>query len=107
MNYKDYVKLTKPTARKLYNLGCTIKLIPCRVSSYVVTRVPSDYDWIVPVEISILNCKYESNKFDRTVNEYQFYNCNAELGYYPHYYVSQEDYNNYLMCNLMCNNVES
>ena len=92
MNYK---KVNKPIARKMYNKGYTIKLLPCKVSDSVVTGVPHDFDWIKPVEISEKTCTHDANKFDRSVNDFEYYNCNSEMGYYSHYYVSEEDYNKY------------
>ena len=45
-----------------------------------------------------LGCKDSEetkNAFDRPVNSYRYYNCqNAELGYYPHYYIEESVYNN-------------
>ena len=92
MNYK---RINKPTARRMFRKGYSIQLLPCKVSDSVLTKVPHDYDWIKPIEISLDTCKHETNHFDRTVNEFEYYNCNAELGYYAHYYVSEEDYKKY------------
>ena len=92
MNYK---RINKPTARKMFNRGYTLYLLPCKVSDSVVTNTPHDYDWLRPLEISLPTSNHEANQFDRTVNEFEYYNCNAELGYYAHYYVSEEDYIKY------------
>lgn len=94
---ENYKRVNKPTARKMYNKGCNILLLPCKVSDSVITGVPHDFDWIKPVEISKNTCdtSIDINKFDRTINEFEYYNCNAELGYYAHYFVSEEDYNKY------------
>lgn len=96
----SYKRVNKATARKMYNHGCNILLLPCKVSDSVVTGVPHDFDWIKPIEISFLN---NLNSFDGEVNSFEFYNCNSELGYYSHYFVSEEDYNSYYMCKMMCN----
>ena len=85
----------KGTARKLYRNGITIHLIPCKVRL--------NNEWVKPVSISILDKDVGLDTFDHRVNNYTHYNCNAELGYYPHYYISEEDYNKHLMCELMCN----
>ena len=90
--YKHYEKVNKPIARKMYDRGYEILLLPCKVSSSVLTRTPHDYDWILPVTINKYNCDHKVNKFNRTVLQYESYNCNAELGYYAHYYVLEEDY---------------
>lgn len=94
-----YKKVNKPTARKLYNNGITVYLLPCKVSEVALT---SKNSWVSPVEISLLTCAHSANKFDRTVNEYEYYNCNAELGYYASYYVTEEDLASHEMCGIMC-----
>lgn len=99
---ESYKRITKPNARKMYNSGITIRLLPCKVGESVLTGVPNDFDWIKPVEISMFTSTDEINKFDRAVANYTYYNCNADLGYYPHYFVSEEDFNKYQMCEYMC-----
>lgn len=89
MNYK---RITKPVARKMYNEGYDISLIPCCVSSRVLG---GNHLWLKPVTLNIKDCEYTENKFDRMVNDFEYYNCNAELGYYPHYFVSTDDYFKY------------
>ena len=93
-------KVNKPTARKLYNCGVTIYLLPCKVSE--VALQTGGNMWVSPVEISLLTCKHDANKFDRSVNDFEYYNCNAELGYYASYYVTEEDIASHEMCELMC-----
>ena len=95
----SYKRVIKPLARKMYNCGISVLLIPCRVNESVLTNKDSI---IQPVTISILDSDSDINRFDRAVNNFEYYNCNADLGYYSHYYVSEEDYNNYYMCQLMC-----
>ena len=88
-----YKRVTKPNARKMYRMGCDILLLPCKVNDSVVD---GSHPWVKPVIINSNGCKYDAiNKFDRSVNEYEYYNCNAELGYYAHYFVSEEDYNKF------------
>ena len=89
----SYKRVNKPTARRMFNKGYNIKLIPCKVS-YVAIYTEGN-EWFTPITICITDSKEDSNKFDRAVNEYEYYNCNAELGYYAHYYVSEEDYAKY------------
>lgn len=84
----SYKRVNKATARKLYNQGCTILLLPCNVSE---SALDGNNCWVKPVIISVDTCDEMFNKFDRTVREFQYYNCNSELGYYPHYYVSEEE----------------
>ena len=79
----------------MYNMGYDILLLPCEVNAFIV--FDKNYrGFIQPVTISIKTCTEDMNKFDRTVDSYVYYNANnAELGYYAHYYVSEEDYNKY------------
>lgn len=98
-----YHKIPKDRARKYYNYGLTIILLPCKVSESVLT----DYTWLQPTKISIFDCSYDTHKFDRTVNEYIYYNCNnSQVGKYPHYYISDEELAKYEMCKIMCNEEE-
>ena len=83
----EYVRVNKPTARKMYNYGLTVNLLPCKVST---NRI-----WIRPYTINKAESEYSENQFDRTVIAFQFYNCNAETGYYPSFYVNEDDYTKY------------
>lgn len=85
----NYKRVNKPTARKMYNHGSSILLLPCKVSD---SAVDGSHHWVKPVTINISDCKHDANKFDRTVNDYEYYNCNAELGYYALYFVSINDF---------------
>ena len=78
----------------MYNHGCSILLLPCKVRF--------ENEWIKPYSMSLMTSEEESNRFDRAVRTYEHFNCNAELGYYAHYFVSEEDFNSYNMCKLMC-----
>ena len=89
----------KATARKMFYSGITIYVLPCKVSESALDC----NSWIQPAIFDITrNALGQENKFDRLVNEYTYYNCNAEVGYYPHYYVTEADFNSYQMCELMC-----
>ena len=89
----------KATARKMFNSGITIYVLPCKVSESALDC----NSFIQPAIFDITrNALEQENKFDRLVNEYTYYNCNAVVGYYPHYYVTEADYNSYQMCDLMC-----
>ena len=78
-----YFRFSKPIARHLYNRGCKVLLFPCKANISSL--------WINNYTISRETGSHEFNEFDRTVNAFIFYNCNAEIGYYPHYYVSEEE----------------
>lgn len=88
----SYKRVNKSIARKMYNHGCSILLLPCKVSESALYDSTSQNHWVRPFTINISECKHDANKFDRSVNEYEYYNCNAELGYYAHYFVSIDDF---------------
>jgi hypothetical protein len=77
-------KLQKRTARRAYNDGQTVYLVPSKV--YPSFSSP----WITPYGINKLEdqeqhvCELE---FDKRVEEYQWYNTCFELGYYASYYI--------------------
>ena len=89
----NYKRVNKAIARKLYNYGCDILLLPCKVNDSLVYDYPNQ--WIKPITLNINTCNCDANKFDRSVNEYEYYNCNAELGYYSHYFVNEHDIETY------------
>lgn len=88
-----YIKVRKENARKYYNKGCDIALLPCKASESVLYEQDV---WVRPVIINKKNTEKTENAFDRTVNEFIYYNCQwAETGYYPHYYIKKEDMEKY------------
>lgn len=96
ITFKDFEKVGKHIARRMYNRGYDVYLLQCNVSRAVYEGVSHDYDWLEPVKISRVTCIFDMNKFDRSIREYIRANCSASLGYYPHYYVTEEDYNKYM-----------
>lgn len=72
------IRITKPTARKLFRQGKVIHLIPCKCN----INSPS---WKGGICINN-DCK---DSFDHLVMDFHIYNCNAESGYYAHYYVEE------------------
>lgn len=95
----SYKKVNKATARKMYNNGITIFLLPCKVRDCFAD---GSHEWLKPCEISLFTSEESENKFDRKVNAFEYYNCNAELGYYAHFFVTEEDVEKYKMCSLLC-----
>lgn len=94
MNYR---KVNKSVARKLYDKGCTILLLPCKVNDSLVQDYPNQ--WIRPFSICMDTGYGVMNDalFDDIISNYMYYNCTIpELGYYPHYFVSEEEYNKHM-----------
>ena len=64
-------------ARKLYNEGTAIYLLP---SKAVFGNV-----WILPIRIPLDS--HDPGDFDAEVNTFRYYNCTAETGKCVHFYV--------------------
>ena len=64
----NLVKITKPTAQKLFNAGETVYLLP--------NKVRLGNEWILPFAIN----DSEGITFDKHINSYAYYNCNKETG---------------------------
>ena len=72
----NYNRINKSEARKLYNLGKPIMILPCNANP--------NSPWFSNSMIS----KESGRDFDALVNEFIYYNCNtSELGRYPAFYV--------------------
>ena len=73
----NYTRINKSEARKLYNLGRPIAMLPCKANP--------NSPWFSNSAVS----KESADKnFDALVNEFTFYNCNtSELGHRPAFYV--------------------
>ena len=71
-------KIRKNTARKLYNMGKSIIILPCKCR-------PGSM-WLHGFEIKKTA---PQNDFDRLINEFEYYNCNAETGRYTAYYAEE------------------
>lgn len=73
----NYTRIKKPEARKLYNLGRPIMVLPCKVNP--------NSPWF---SNSTVSTESTDKNFDTLVNEFTYYNCNtAELGRRPAFYV--------------------
>ena len=73
------VKIRKNTARKLFNEGQELIIIPCNCAP--------NGAWLTGFRICKTNL--ENSDFDRLINEFEYYNCNSELGRYTHYYLEE------------------
>ena len=82
MCIEGYRRLDKRVARRLYNEGKTIYMVPCNCSIYGIYTVV------------IGENKYgyeEDRRFDSVVNGFEFYCCNTELGKYPMYFIKEAE----------------
>lgn len=73
----SYTRINKPEARKLYNLGRPIKILPCKANP--------NSPWF---SNSTVSKESTGRDFDALINEFAYYYCNtSELGRYPAFYV--------------------
>ena len=70
------IKLTKAQVRSLIKKGEVLEIgfVPCKANL--------ESAWISPIWLTIDSVE----KFETAVNEYTYYNCNKEVGNYPHFY---------------------
>lgn len=66
-------RVIKSDARKYYNAGFNVYVLPCKVRL--------DNCWIKPY------CLPKNQDFDKLVAEYSYYNCNNELGHYCSFFI--------------------
>lgn len=70
-------RITMTQARRLYNNGTHIYLMPSKA-------VPGSI-WILPTRIS--KDDYNPRNFNSEVNAYRYYNCSKETGNRVHFYI--------------------
>jgi len=79
-----YTRIRKDVARRLFNEGKTIYLTPSNIAA-------SDSNlWIKPYPIQRIS-GIPGVPFDTKVNEFEYYNCNHELGYYTNFWINEEE----------------
>ena len=79
-----YKRIRKNEARRLYDDGATIYLLPCKVYP------DDDHPWIKPNELKKRDEYTIGNLFDKHIDAFEYYNCNAELGYYTAFYIKED-----------------
>lgn len=70
-------KVDKRAARRAYNEGKDVLLLPCKVGLNST---------IQPAKVSTYSSNGED--FDKVINSFEYYNCNNVLGKYTHFYLS-------------------
>lgn len=76
-----YKRVRKDVARRLFDQGRIIYLTPSKI-------VATDSgEWIKPYPIN----NRAGHNFDDVVNNFEFYNCCYELGYYTNFWINREE----------------
>ena len=80
---KEFKKINKAQARKLYNNNVNVYILPCKVYPNYNNA------WIQPIKLNKEECidKNYENDFDKIINNFEFYNCNTNLGRYTSFYI--------------------
>lgn len=82
IEYNGYKRINKAMARKEYNNGNSVYILPCKVRL--------DNAWFKPAMINRNNLDNES--FEKIINAFEYYNCSYnELGKYASYYLKEEN----------------
>jgi hypothetical protein len=93
-NINGFTKINKQKAKRLYNEGKKIYIVP--------VKVYPDFkgQWIKPFELQYTNemkqrdVEYPGlafeHTFDSRINNFEYYNCNPELGNYTAFYIITE-----------------
>lgn len=83
-NFNGLKRVNKTTAKKLYNAGINILIVPCKVNPTTAGT------WSLGYCLNKNNNNLDS--FENAINNFIYYNCNYnELGKYPAYYIKKED----------------
>lgn len=85
----EWTRVSKKTARKLYDEGQTVRICPCKVNP-ANKFYPLSLDINKEDKFDVEPFDWEL-KFDTRVNRFEYYNCQYnELGKYSAYYVRKE-----------------
>lgn len=80
IEYIGYKRINKAKARKEYNNGNVVFILPCKVRF--------NNEWIQPCIVS--KDFYDNEDFDKIANAYKYYNCQYnETGKYASYYIKE------------------
>ena len=80
-NGTKFVRVNKATAKRFFSRGVAIWLQSNKLGFCSM--------WHDPAIIH-----QAGGEFEKQLNQYIYYNCNAEIGRYPHYYINKETYLN-------------
>ena len=80
-----YERIDKRKARKMYNAGQEVGIIPCKCNPASI--------WFNGFTMINDPSQEETRDFDSYVNEFEYFNCNAEMGRYAAFYLYKEENN--------------
>ena len=74
-------RINKATARKMWNEGNNFIIVPCKCSPMGLGALYTSTD--------LSSEDIPRRSFDSFVNEFEYYNCNAETGRYAAFYTGE------------------
>ena len=84
-NKNNLVRVNKTIARKKYNDGEPVLIVPCKCD-------PTNNYFSLSIIISKNDELIDTIDFDKRINYFTYFNCNYnELGKYPAYYIKMEE----------------
>lgn len=90
---EGYKRITKATARKLYNAGAVIRLTACNMSPVSIwgCYVDAQKESVTTVSkpSAYITTVARNKEFDTVITAFTYYNCNRETGLYPAYYIKE------------------
>lgn len=75
----QYKRISKKEAKKRFINGGNMIVAPCNMRLFT--------NWGGWSIIDGFNVAEPELEFDRIINSFIYYNCNAEMGYYPSFYI--------------------
>ena len=89
-NGKTYKQIQKRTAKRIFDNKKTVYVISCNAnpnSPWINGFYALGWDELLKHDDFIPEYDFD---FEKRVNEYEYYNCNSELGNYSHFYIISE-----------------
>jgi hypothetical protein len=87
----NFLKIRKTMAKKMYNEGKTIYIVPCKIAPNFNANWVKPYELRYTEEMKQRDVDYPGlafeHIFDSQINGFEYYNCNYELGYYTAFYI--------------------
>lgn len=83
-NECEVMQVSKRKAEKVYNSNKNIWVHPCNMTINNVWQTPYFFNK------ALLDTKYsDAPTFDNLINQYQYYNCNNQVGNYPIFFIEK------------------
>jgi hypothetical protein len=79
LNGKVLKQINRRKAKRLFENGIEIFVVPCKVRFHSPWSSPCKTDCDAP----------ENKSFNSFVNEFEYYNCTNETGLYTHYFTEE------------------